>query len=114
MPFLAVGFLTSNLLSSSQPHLIRASGVELTLRVDTMRVWVARAGRSSMDVSENSGDKDPGHGWLYMVVGCLLLVAGLVVLASFGVSWGVGLILVAFIVCPLALLMATRATRSHH
>jgi hypothetical protein len=67
-----------------------------------------------MDVSEQNGDNGPGHGWLPMVVGCLLLVAGLVVLTSLGVSWGVGLILVAFIVCPLALLMASRATRSHH
>lgn len=67
-----------------------------------------------MDVSEQNGDKGPGHGWLPMVVGCLLLVAGLVVFASFGGSWGVGLILVAFIVCPPALLMASWATRSHH
>ena len=66
-----------------------------------------------MDDSNRSGGEGRGHDWLHMVVACLILVAGIVVFASFGVSWGVGLILVAFIACRLVLLVASRATQSH-
>ena len=54
----------------------------------------------------------PHHGWFHMLVGCGLMLIGLLVLTSFGAGWGAAVILVALILCPLAMVVGMRAAES--
>ena len=55
---------------------------------------------------------DHGSGWLHLVVPCGLLLAGLVAFSFVGPGWGAALILVALILCPLALIAMSRRGES--
>ncbi len=66
-----------------------------------------------MDDPERGRGDGHGHAWLPMIVGCLLLLAGIAVLPSLGVSWGAGWILAALVACPLVMFVASRAKRIH-
>lgn len=52
------------------------------------------------------------HGWFHMLVGCVLMLIGLLVLTSLGTGWGAAVILVALILCPLAMVVGMRAAAS--
>ena len=53
-----------------------------------------------------------GHGWLHMIIGCGLLLVGLLVLSQLGAGWGAALIVLALIVCPLAMIGLLRSAES--
>ena len=52
------------------------------------------------------------HGWFHMLVGCGLMLIGLLVLTSLGTGWGAAVILAALILCPLAIVVVMRTAES--
>ena len=62
-----------------------------------------------MDHSDHGADVGRGHGWLQMIVVCGLMLIGLLVLSFVDTGWGAALIVIAFVICPLAVLLVWRA-----
>ena len=62
-------------------------------------------GRAQVDTSQHEKHAGAGHGWLHVVIGCGLMILGLLLLPVVDSTWGVVLVLVELALSPVVMLL---------